>query len=634
MNLACVKEMEQHVSSAGPCIHPPLKELVLHGSFDGSTPLLLACEEGHLDAVERIVQVWHVHINAAANFYHLDGFTHSKIEKATPLFVAALKGHIDIVRFLIRQGADVSATTSTQNNPKYHGLTPLHGALMECRPGQSFSDKCAESSLIVQLLLDAGADPSILASNGTPVWMRDFCGADATIALVNHGLNLNQHNRWDDTILHHWIQFPSNRHSTRGISEKEREMVVHLLIDKGANLMARDSKGFPPILASAESKTFNILGILLESDLIDRNDKIDALELAGALLLLRSGLCPENSKKADAYWKKALLLRDMEGPDPIDKIPLEVTSEWAIEWVTPDELKDVIEDPSQFWIQAMVTRLRVYSYRSCKAVQDFIKYEFSDGFFKDSDDYYGVVDEWPTVIHIQDLLLEILGVFLSFGPYEPTLWIHTEKLVRELTGSLATPLLPSEDELERISTSLNLILAADPNGRLELEYGFFAMLARLPNVLLHNDIRQFASPSARLNAGTLLYQACNRGDWKTLRRLLHLGADPNSSFYRGNRPLHIVAGQEEDYPANLLFEYGAQPYAINDEGETAVGLWMEKNCGGEGMQSIAWKNRPHWCRDTVPKLSGLAAKTIHTQGISCSHPRALPNIILQFLNNH
>ncbi len=129
MNLARVKEIEQHVSSAGPCFHPPLSNLLLHGTQDGTfqgiTPLLLACEEGHYDSVQRIVQDWHVDVNTAANYNYLES---EKIIQATPLFVAALRGHVMIVRFLINQGADVSATTSSQENPECDGLTPLHGA--------------------------------------------------------------------------------------------------------------------------------------------------------------------------------------------------------------------------------------------------------------------------------------------------------------------------------------------------------------------------------------------------------------------------------------------------------------------------------------------------------------------------
>lgn len=37
--------------------------------------------------------------------------------------------------------------------------------------------------------------------------------------------------------------------------------------------------------------------------------------------------------------------------------------------------------------------------------------------------------------------------------------------------------------------------------------------------------------------------------------------------------------------ANLLFDYGAQPYRMNDEGETAVDILRKGNCEEKGEES-------------------------------------------------
>lgn len=235
MDFAHVKEIEHHVSNAICRIHPPLKHLLLQGTFDGSTPLLLACKEGHLDSVKHIIEVWGANVRAAASYYHRVGEEKSKIEGATPLFVAALNGRIDIVRYLIMKRANVSAITFTEGNPEYGGLTPLHGALMESRPGQSFHEKCAESKVIVRLLLFAGADPCTLASDGTPVWMRPFCGVDAITALVNNGLNLNQLSSSGKTIFNYWIYT-----SFDDFYEQDRLTVIEILLD---NVWARRNHG-------------------------------------------------------------------------------------------------------------------------------------------------------------------------------------------------------------------------------------------------------------------------------------------------------------------------------------------------------------------------------------------------------
>ena len=148
------------------------------------------------------------------------------------------------------------------------------------------------------------------------------------------------------------------------------------------------------------------------------------------------------------------------------------------------------------------------------------------------------------------------------------------------------------------------------------------MLAGVQGLLLQETVRLYLSISVRRNEGWL-EEACTKNDWKTLRFLLNLQADPNKTTKTsgGNGALHLVADQQvslEFTPAHLLFDYGAQPHLKNDEGKTAVDIWVEKNCGVEGIESPKWKNRPYWCRNTVPKLGCLVAKTIHTNGIPYS----------------
>jgi len=169
MNLSRVMDIEIH-KSRGVCVHPELKDIVLHGSLDGCTPLLLACGEGHLDSVKRMTQrwgCWGADVNAAGIYYHSHHRIKVAILGATPLIVASLKGRIDIVQFLISKGADLSARTSVKEDRRidlrrYDGLDPLHAALIDELPGQSFSEKCAESSEIVRRLLAGEADPSTL----------------------------------------------------------------------------------------------------------------------------------------------------------------------------------------------------------------------------------------------------------------------------------------------------------------------------------------------------------------------------------------------------------------------------------------------------------------------------------------
>jgi len=93
------------------------------------------------------------------------------------------------------------------------------------------------------------------------------------------------------------------------------------LLEQGASLNVRDRTGLSVILFAASgghytAKTPNLLLLdqLLKRDDINRADKIDALEMAGALLLAHD----ENHQLfplAFRYWRRALSLRQTETED-------------------------------------------------------------------------------------------------------------------------------------------------------------------------------------------------------------------------------------------------------------------------------------------------------------------------------
>lgn len=70
-----LQEIEEHIST-GDCHHPPLKDVVFHGSLDGTIPMLLACKYGDLDCVKRLVQTWKMDVNAPAVYYDGDDISH------------------------------------------------------------------------------------------------------------------------------------------------------------------------------------------------------------------------------------------------------------------------------------------------------------------------------------------------------------------------------------------------------------------------------------------------------------------------------------------------------------------------------------------------------------------------------
>eukprot|EP01059_Diplonema_ambulator_P011539 TRINITY_DN214_c0_g2_i1.p1 TRINITY_DN214_c0_g2~~TRINITY_DN214_c0_g2_i1.p1 ORF type:complete len:283 (+),score=76.66 TRINITY_DN214_c0_g2_i1:1-849(+) len=88
-----------------------MEVLVKHGAkidqLDGtsSTPLCLASEEGHLEAVKELIRLGAA-LDLPNYYYRAPGVTHDVVGES-PLYLAADEGHLDVVRVLIAAGADV-----------------------------------------------------------------------------------------------------------------------------------------------------------------------------------------------------------------------------------------------------------------------------------------------------------------------------------------------------------------------------------------------------------------------------------------------------------------------------------------------------------------------------------------------
>jgi len=88
-------------------------------------------------------------------------------------------------------------------------------------------------------------------------------------------------------------------------------------------------------------------------------DKIDALELAGAVILGDSKYAPLHPK-AFEYWRRALQLRQLETEGGhLKKTPLKFEHVKTVEWVTTDELEDIIQHPSKYLVLSFLFQLRI-----------------------------------------------------------------------------------------------------------------------------------------------------------------------------------------------------------------------------------------------------------------------------------
>ncbi|XP_041378923.1 ankyrin repeat domain-containing protein 50-like [Gigantopelta aegis] len=156
-------------------------ELLLNENADvniqttnGVTALMLAVANGHTQVVELLLTK-----SGDLNAQNDNGLTALMLASLrdspdaplvlglTPLMVASSCGHVDIVDALIQTGANVNKQES------YWGLTSLFFAVRE-----------GKSALIVETLLENGANPNVIVSNETPLDVANETELKAIIKLL------------------------------------------------------------------------------------------------------------------------------------------------------------------------------------------------------------------------------------------------------------------------------------------------------------------------------------------------------------------------------------------------------------------------------------------------------------------
>jgi ankyrin repeat protein len=194
----------------------------------------------------------------------------------TPLHVAAIQGHTGIVQYLLERGATVSAQDSL-------GATPLHEAVRYGRVD------------IVALLLEKGASPNIQDVMGkTPLLLvvpRGTQQETYTLLLAN-GANSAAKDMFGDTSLHVAIlnnvevsifsrlltpRIDINERNKQGVTplalavEHEQSNIVAYLVQKGADIHAKDYSGGTP-LTKAFTQYPDMLSLLVPANMVAVRD--------------------------------------------------------------------------------------------------------------------------------------------------------------------------------------------------------------------------------------------------------------------------------------------------------------------------------------------------------------------------
>lgn len=339
----------------------------------GATPLVIACRNGHYDVAEYLIERCHADIEQPGSVI-FDGET---IEGAPPLWCAAAAGHIDIVKLLIQHGAKVNSTTRTNS-------TPLRAA-------------CFDGHLsIVEYLVRHGADIEVANRHGHTCLMIACYKGHYLIARYLLGLSasVNRKSVKGNTALH-------------DCAESGSLDILKLLIEKGAT-MDVDSYGMTPLLAAAVTGHNHIVEYLIHHPkLVSRKERIDALELLGATYV---------DKKRDMigaleYWKKAMNERyyPTDGSALLPKpktFPTISAYDYAVEISDPDALDDLMADPDEMRMQALVLRERILG-PAHPDTSYYIRYR--GAVYADAGKFNRCVELWNYALDMQQQMLERLN---------------------------------------------------------------------------------------------------------------------------------------------------------------------------------------------------------------------------------
>jgi len=144
-----------------------------------------------------------------------------------PIHTGMMQGDeaLELVKMLVSKGADVNMKDKT--NLKW---SPLHWG--------------ADNIVLVKYLVSKGADVTLKDTTGrTPLHIEAFRGkVENAEFFIKNGCDINEPDvLWDHTPLHYAIK-AEYTHKTG-----EYEKTVELLINKGANLNAKDRNGETPL---------------------------------------------------------------------------------------------------------------------------------------------------------------------------------------------------------------------------------------------------------------------------------------------------------------------------------------------------------------------------------------------------
>lgn len=376
---------------------------LISAKVNGATPLVISCRNGHYDIVEYLLTKCRANVEQVGSV----SFDGEPIEDAPPLWCAAAAGHLGIVKMLVRRGANVNSTTRTNS-------TPLRAA---CFDGHYE---------IVKYLVHHGADFEVANRHGHTCLMIACYKGHFRIAqyLLSLNADVNRCSVKGNTALH-------------DCAESGSLQILQLLLKHGAT-MDVDYYGMTPLLAASVTGHMPIVEHLITLPCVSRESRIHALELLGATYVDRK----RDMAAALNLWRRALEERAVE--PPLEKKVQEPVPAYEMvrEVTSVEELEEMVLDPDEMRMQALVIRQRILG-PTHPDTSYYIR--FRGAHYADAGRFDRCIELWSYALTMQQKILQPLSPMtqsslLSFAELFSFMLVEAGRLLPR--GRVVPPIEP------------------------------------------------------------------------------------------------------------------------------------------------------------------------------------------------
>ena len=314
------------------------------------TPLMIAAENGHINAVTTLVKCGAYYVDLkdkdgqTALHYALMYSPHASIEVLnclikneadvnaftfryeTPLMLASYFGHVNAMAFLIEHGAKVDLQDEI-------GTTALQYAAQ----GPNLSDE------INNYFSLQGVDRNKFVEETS---LHDH--VKAVTFLIEHGANVDLRDNNGDTALHYAVTF-------------DFPEIVKMLLNLGASDMC-NNKGLTPLHQASISASIRVVEYLIKRPEITKEQRVDALELLGASRATQYkefSLLSFFVAEGLMYIKRGMEERFVDPSQPILKQPKKPAYGNRKDSQTPEELAQIEGDTEAILMESLLIKERI-----------------------------------------------------------------------------------------------------------------------------------------------------------------------------------------------------------------------------------------------------------------------------------